>query len=918
MTRLVERLLNVQRGDLGRGGLLFAYLFLVIASYVLGKATRSALFLGKYAAVNLPYVTIAVALLVGLVIAAYVRIARHTTLRNLLLGSLAFFALNALVFWDLAAYHKTAWLYPAFYVWVGIYGVLAPAQVWTLANDLLTTRQAKRLFGLVGSGAIAGFIFGGFVTRLLVRRFGAESVLLGMAVLLALCVVVVFLLFRQRAASEAAEQEAGATAPSEPQHGFLESLELVRSSPYLRAIAAVICLSSIATTTAGWQFDAFTQSHFAMDKNAIGRFLGDFYFYGGLGCLAFQLLMTSRVLRRFGLGPALFVVPVALLGGSAAILVWGSLWAAILLRGSDQILRYSIDKSSVELLFLPVSAPIKLAVKSFIDTVVWRLGDGLSGVLLLIVVTWVGVGARQVSWLNLAFILGWIAAAFIARREYVETLRDSIRQHRLDAERASAPVLDRSARDLLAERLSATDPEEIVYALGLLEMGRDQAAHPALRGLIEHPSAAVRGKAVALLNAAGDTSVCGRVKQLLRDPDLHVRTEAMLYLSRHDHLDPLAHVERLGDFGDVSIRAAVVAYLAHPGPAQNLAAAAVLFEKMATDHGTDGKRVRLEAARLSGRLPEPLQEHLLPLLRDRDSEVAAAAVAAAGELRNRRFVFLLLERLAEPALSGAVAEALARFGDSVVGTLRDHLTDPSVPLQERREIPGILACIGSHAAARTLSEALLEADTDLRFRTIQALNRLGQTHPHVGDTQMIEALLAAEIMGHYRSYQILGKLREELPGDDALLRAPRQSMDQELERIFRLLGLLYPRYDLHSAHVGLQSSDPLVHDNALELLDNILKPQLRALLVPLLDPGVSVSERVRLAQRVVGTEVETREQAVSALLLSEEPWLKSCGAYAVGAFGLHQLEPQLDGCLEHADPLLRETARQAKLRLAEA
>ena len=147
MTRLIQRLLNPRREDHGRGGLLFAYLFLIIASYVVGKAARSALFLGKYAAVNLPYVTITIAVMVGLVIAAYVQIARRTTLRNLLVGSLVFFAVNALAFWYVAHYHKTAWLYPAFYIWVGIYGVLAPAQVWTLANYVMTTREAKRALG---------------------------------------------------------------------------------------------------------------------------------------------------------------------------------------------------------------------------------------------------------------------------------------------------------------------------------------------------------------------------------------------------------------------------------------------------------------------------------------------------------------------------------------------------------------------------------------------------------------------------------------------------------------------------------------------------------------------------------------------------------------------------------------------------
>ena len=52
-----------------------------------------------------------------------------------------------------------------FYIWVGILGVLAPTQVWTLANYLLTTREAKRVFGLVGAGGITGWIFSGLLAK---------------------------------------------------------------------------------------------------------------------------------------------------------------------------------------------------------------------------------------------------------------------------------------------------------------------------------------------------------------------------------------------------------------------------------------------------------------------------------------------------------------------------------------------------------------------------------------------------------------------------------------------------------------------------------------------------------------------------------------------------------------------------------
>ena len=48
-----------------------------------------------------------------------------------------------------------------FYVWVNCFGVIAPVQAWSFANSLFDTRQAKRLFGLIGAGASLGAIIGG-------------------------------------------------------------------------------------------------------------------------------------------------------------------------------------------------------------------------------------------------------------------------------------------------------------------------------------------------------------------------------------------------------------------------------------------------------------------------------------------------------------------------------------------------------------------------------------------------------------------------------------------------------------------------------------------------------------------------------------------------------------------------------------
>ncbi len=219
-------------------------------------------------------------------------------------------------------------------------------------------------------------------------------------------------------------------------------------------------------------------------------------------------------------------------------------------------------------------------------------------------------------------------------------------------------------------------------------------------------------------------------------------------------------------------------------------------------------------------------------------------------------------------------------------------------------------------AGSVLLENLMQSDTMLRFRTISALNKLcRQCAEIVLDIQMVETVVAAEIMGHYRSYQILATIGDATDGVAPAAKALKESMDQELERIFRLLSLLHPRLDLHSAYVGLQSTSVAVHDNALEFVDNVLKSQLRDMLVPLLDSKVTVAERAHLAHRLVHTEIGSQEQAVAELVASDDPWLKSCGAYAIGALGLKSLEDRLDQCLNEQDPLLRETARAAKLRL---
>lgn len=915
INRWLERGLNVQPGDLARGVPLASALFLTITAYMIGQVSRDALFLNQFPAVALPYADISSGIVVGFVVALYLRIGRRTPLGKLMVRSPLFFAGCGALFWILTRYIQPTRVYPVFYVWVGIMGVLAPTQVWTLANYLLTTREAKRVYGMVAGGGILGAIFGGYLCKLIARAFGTESLLIAMTVLLVACSASMNIALRVGKVRLDPALKPGEGSSGVGQRDLRESIRSVISSKYLRAIAALIWISSFSTTLINWQFKALVK-HFFASKNAMAMFFGDFYFYAGILALLFQLLLSTRLLRRFSIAPMLFLLPVVVLAGSAGLLVWGTIAAVVFLKGGNYVLRFSIDRSTTELLYLPLSNQLKLQSKWFIDTVIWRLGDGLSGVTVLIFATHLHWSPQQISWIALVLVLGWLCAVYVAGKQYVVVLQDSISQHRLNAEQASTLALDRSTADLLAQRILSSDPKEILYALSLFEVERERAAHPVVRGLLNHPSAEVRQKAISILSSVGDKSVAKDMEALVRDPNPNVRTEAMLYLVHHAHVDPVSLLAEIGDCADYSVRSAIAAYLARPGEAQNVETARQILIGMSSESGAEGERTRLELARLLGELPDLFDPLLGTLLHDPAPAVVQEAIGSVGALQKLALAPDVLELLHNQELSVAAAEALGKFGDAVVPLLGSNFSDPSTRVETRRAIPSVLVAIGTPAAASLIFENLLERDTALRFQMISALNKIHQVHPEMQlDMQMVEAVLAAEIMGHYRSYQIMEALNLPSDGDEPVMKAISESILQERERIFRLLGLLYPHVDLHSVHFALQSKSPTVYDNALELLDNVLKSPMRAILVPLLDGKVSPQERARIGERLVRTKVENREQAVAELVGSDDPWLKSCGAYAIGTFALKSLESELAPCLEHPDPLLRETARAAKHRL---
>ena len=285
------------------------------------------------------------------------------------------------------------------------FGIIAPVQAWSFANSLFDTRQAKRLFGLVGAGASLGAILGGLLARVLVRPVGGPVNLLLVLAALILAAAGIVALGNMRI------RRPGLSRRSTQQpHPFTETLAEIARTPYLRLIALTVFLVAISTQWSAFQLNVVADDRFNGDAGALTRFFGTFNFMLGIVSFVVQLTLTATALQRFGVAFTILLLPVALFGGSLSILLFPVFWTVLITNALDQGLRFSVDKATYELLYLPIPQAARARVKNAIDIVLNRMGDGVGAVLLGLAtrgfggLPGLGLGIRGTAAINLAFI----------------------------------------------------------------------------------------------------------------------------------------------------------------------------------------------------------------------------------------------------------------------------------------------------------------------------------------------------------------------------------------------------------------------------------------------------------------------------------------------------------------------------------
>jgi len=910
----LRRFLDVRPGDARRVGSMAAFLFFLLAANNVIKIVRDSLFLSRFPITQLPYVYLLAGLIAAVVVGAYSRYTSKLPFSRIILASLVVIAANVVVFWLLVTFYDADWVVYAYYMWSAIVGLILVAQFWTLANEMFTPQDGKRLFGVITAGGTLGGMMGGIIANWVVNfLFTTNQLLWFIVALFAGAYSVAYLALREQEAGVLANPRQDVATADQDLRGILGT---VLGSRYLQTIGALIFVSVVVSTLIDYQFKAMAKEAY-QSADALAGFFGSYYTWLSVVTLSAQLWLTGNVLMGLGLTPGLVLLPTALLAGSLGLLAWPGLIAATATRMTEASLRTSINQSGVQILYLPVPDSIKKKVKVFMDVTVERLGDGVAAIVILFVSLVLGRSdVSLLSYFSVGLVLIWIAVVLTAHKGYVDTLRRNLAYREVSLEEARIDFTDKATFEAVLSTLDKMDEPSVFFALNLAEKLDPQLVAARLpRALLTHASPEVRRRALTLIASSLNSNVLAAVFELLASESAQVRSEAINTVATVLKEAAIPVVLPLRKSPEAPIRRAAIRLMLQSGDARTRQDAFADFRDLVSDFGLDGENSRVEAARLMGELKEPeFTGYLSRLIKDDPSPaVIREAMAAAARGGYRGVIPDIITRLGSKATRPGAHEALIQYGDIAVGGLRGALSDSRVPLDIRLNIPRTLSKIHAQPAMNALLGGLLEEDRAIRFKVILALEEMARRFTDLKvDREIIESAIMSDALLYFRRFVIFSALYSERAkssryGDSLLYHALTESMKRVNERVIWLLSLIYPAKDIRRAWSGLNSSVPRQRAHALELLDNLLTGEIKTYVFPLYSDG-QPDQRLRIALNSLGIDSIDTDAALRALLAQDDRWLKAATVWEIGMRKTPGFRDIISKLADSHDPLLRETA----------
>jgi AAA family ATP:ADP antiporter len=886
---------------------LMGMFFLVVTAFGILKPVRNAFALAGLGGRDF-YKVYLVSAVVVLFVPIYNRLADLMGWRRLVQVVAVFFALNLLLF-RLVYVEGNTVLAVTFYGWYDLFAAALVTQFFVATHMFLNARSAKSAYPLVIGGGAIGAAAGGLISGFLADEIGASNLLVVASAFIMAFALGIRWVWPREAEAEAAEERRRRIRRRDSLS--VSEVRRVFSNHHVQLIAVSVLLIILAKQLVDYEYNTLTEELFHT-QDAITAFQGKVN-------LAIQWLPLLSVialrplLRRWGLGSIVFILPVLILLTSLVMSVVLTIWTVIAVRTADSAFRYSAERAGREILYVPVPPEIKLKAKTYIDVGVEKgMGKALAAGFLALLVEVIGLSNAHIAWVVVGLALAWLAVTVRIRREYVRTLARSIRGRFASFQGLSA-LSDASTQEVVRRALQGPDPVQTSFALDLVDQSAGTDTRPiadALHDLLDHDSEEIRRKTLAILTEDPDSIDWDRVRLRLEDPSPAVREQTVRALAaaspgrRADLIAELLTSDR------AVVRTAALACLARgeiEADSGDLLGSSYIEEAWARAQAGD-RGARMELAVATGALPShPRSGEILDaLLGDSDPEVASAALRSAGLLNRPDLHTAMIEGLRRSATREAAREALAGQGARAVEKLAATLLDETAHPAIRRHIPSVLARVPDARAVEVMLHSVVASETDqlLDYRTLKALSKLRERDPSLDfENDQVMSSIRREVEAGRRYEQArrcLNRVGAEGPYASLFRKSLGEAWAERQEGVFRLLGLLYSPEEMYRCFLAIRTGDRSTRANAIEWLEETVDRALFEELAPVLG-------EIRLP-----AESPSPSQSIQPLLQDGDPWIARLAIATAAEVGEPWSRNALNDIIETSD---REEFRDLARRM---
>jgi AAA family ATP:ADP antiporter len=447
----------------------------MIAFQVGGKATRDAVFLSNFPVTALPMMLLASAVVSLIAVLAASRLIARKGPSAII--PVAFGASSILLFAEWTAFSVAPRAtVVAIYLHMAGFGAILVSGFWSIISELFDPRTAKAEVGRIAAGGTLGGLLGGVIAERTGTLFSVSAMLPVLATLHLICAVL-----NRRL------QVPQLTIPGRPKSEESDAtgkrgLHVLKAAPYLKHLAVLVMLSTIAETLLDYVFKAQALGTFSQGRQLM-RFFA--FYYTGISLITFliQAAFSRHFLQQFGLTTTISTLPLMVAGGGVGSLVWPGLLSMGFVRGAQAVLRSSLFRSGYELLYAPVAPSEKRAAKTIVDVGFDKVGDAVGAGLIRLVLAIGLAGLTNNRLLTfIAVMLGVLSFLLTMRlsKEYVSTLESSLLNQAANLDLID--IEERTTRSTMLRTLGTVDlralrgPDQVAVKLVLQpDAGRTEA-----------------------------------------------------------------------------------------------------------------------------------------------------------------------------------------------------------------------------------------------------------------------------------------------------------------------------------------------------------------------------------------------------------------------------------------------------------